>query len=323
MKIGDKSLQWIVAVAVVQAFLVGLLFLGEATGVTNLLSTTETRIVCPGATVIEGATGEQGAQGETGPQGEPGPSGPPGPTGAPGEQGPQGEQGEEGAPGKQGKPGATGTPGPTGSVGPQGETGATGPAGATGATGLQGVPGETGAPGITGAPGATGATGPQGEKGDQGDPGVCPSYHGSYYDTTTQTATPNTPTPMKLNSTISELGISVQGGTRITVAQSGVYNIEFSAQLLQDTLNQSDSVDIWLEINGSPMPNSNTTVYLEKNQARYVAAWNFMVRLEAGDYAELMWYTTTGGVQVLYVAEAPPRPAIPSLILTIDQVASP
>ena len=128
---------------------------------------------------------------------------------------------------------------------------------------------------------------------------------------------------MKLNSTVTELGVSVEGGTRITVAQSGVYNIQFSAQLLQDTLNAADSADIWLNINGSPVANSNTTVYLEKNQARYVAAWNFMVRLGAGEYAELMWFTSTGGVQILHVAENGGRPAIPSLILTVDQVASP
>jgi hypothetical protein len=128
---------------------------------------------------------------------------------------------------------------------------------------------------------------------------------------------------MKLNSTVTEYGVSVEGGTRVTVTQSGVYNIEFSAQLIQDTLNQPDSADIWLNINGSPLSSSNTTVYLEKNQARYVAAWNFMVRLEAGDYAELMWYTSTGGVQILHVPATNGRPAIASLILSIDQVASP
>jgi hypothetical protein len=48
-----------------------------------------------------------------------------------------------------------------------------------------------------------------------------------------------------------------------------------------------------------------------------------MVRLEANNYAELMWYTATGGVRILYVGATGERPAIPSLIATIDQVASP
>lgn len=274
----DKSLRLVAFVAVTQSLLVALAFIGEATGVTNLLGSTETRLVCAGNPSI---TGPAGPQGETGPAGS---------AGAPGMTGPAGAQGEKGD---------------TGATGAQGEKGD------TGATGM------TGAPGVTGAPGATGATGAK------GDPGFCPSFHGSYFDTLTQTGTAGSTNAMRLNSVVSELGVSVVSNSRITVANSGVYNIEFSAQLIQDTLNQADSIDIWLDINGSPVSNSNTTVFLEKNQARYVAAWNFMVRLGAGDYAEIMWYTATGGVQLLAVGATGGRPAIPSVILTIDQVASP
>lgn len=120
------------------------------------------------------------------------------------------------------------------------------------------------------------------------------------------------------------IGVTVAGpsGSHLKVLQAGVYNIQFSAQL-DKTDSGIDEVDIWFRKNGTDLPYSNTKVYLDGNQTKMVAAWNYMLPLEANEYVELAWHSSdltlrlygTGGV-----ANSPNRPAIPSVIGTVQQV---
>lgn len=192
-------------------------------------------------------------------------------------------------------------------VGDTGPTGPTGPIGATGATGATGPTGPTGATGAVGAGGATG-------------------YYGSFYDTTTQTnaAGATGANVMTYNSTdISrEVSIVTSGGkaSRITVNYEGIYNIQFSAQFEKTTAN-ADVVNIWLSKNGTNVPDTDTEITLS-GSSRSVAAWNFLVSANAGDYYELYWSSPDLNVQMLYQGPNtnPTRPAIPSIILTVQQV---
>jgi hypothetical protein len=54
-----------------------------------------------------------------------------------------------------------------------------------------------------------------------------------------------------------------------------------------------------------------------------VAAWNLFVNAAAGDYYELCWYSADSNVYIDASAAAsnPARPAIPSVILTVNQIA--
>ena len=318
---------------VFQAACVGTIVVTEMTGITDIFSDRSTTVICP-----PGETGEKGDQGATGPAGQsgspgaPGATGAPGSSGAPGAAGPQGATGETGARGKTGPAGATGAtgaPGASGAPGPSGAPGSTGPPGSSGVPGISGVagssgpPGSSGAPGITGqigSPGPSGAQGPVGAIGPAGTAGVCTAYYGSYYDTTTQTVGTGVTAAMTLDTVVAESGVSLESGTRLRVSHSAVYNVQFSTQLILTGNNTADQVEIWLAKNGSAVPDSNTSVYLDKSNARYVAAWNFMLPLTANDYVELMWYSSTGRVEILYVAPTGGRPAIPSLILTVNQV---
>ena len=116
-----------------------------------------------------GATGASGLQGNIGPAG---PTGAIGPKGATGVQGATGAIGPKGATGVQGATGigatglgATGATGPTGLKGSTGFSGATGLQGILGSTGATGPTGPSGAPGFTGVQGATGITGATGAAG--------------------------------------------------------------------------------------------------------------------------------------------------------------
>ncbi len=186
-----------------------------------------------------------------------------------------------------------------------------GPSGPPGPTGLKGDTGLTGPKGDTGATGATGATGPAGT-------GGLGSY-GSFFDTTTQTNSGGASgNAFKFDTTDFNSGVSIVSTSRITITNTGKYNIVFSAQM-EKTDSGTDTIEIWLKKNGSNQSNTNTKFYLVGNGAKAVASWNFFVDAAANDYYQIFWYSADSAVRVL--AEiAGTRPAIPSIIMTVNQV---
>lgn len=261
---------------------------------------------------------DQSPTGITGPQGEPGQ------VGAIGPQGPVGKTGVQGRPGKTGESGPQGPAGSAGEIGPQGPiglTGAQGPQGVMGPTGLQGPTGPTGPIGPTGA---TGPTGPQGSAGGFGS-------YGSFYDTTSVLLPQDQAVNVPLNTTALSNGVSIEldefsSPTKIKFDSSGVFNISFSMQL-QKSDTGLDTVSIWLAQNGENVDNSSTDISLiDKNEAsRLFAAWNFVVEASGGDYFQLRISATNNLKTTILYAPAqlnPTRPAIPSTILTVNQIGS-
>jgi hypothetical protein len=85
-----------------------------------------------------------------------------------------------------------------------------------------------------------------------------PSYLGSFKDTTTQVASAiDTPTPVVFNTIEYELGVYRGTPTsRIYFEHEGYYNLEFSLQVLRASSSSASDVYIWVNYNGSPVPNS-------------------------------------------------------------------
>ena len=127
----------------------------------------------------------------------------------------------------------------------------------------------------------------------------------------------NTAYGMTFNSTQFSKGVTIGSPTsRIYVDRSHIYNIQFSAQLNKTSAAKA-SVWIWLDKNGTSVPESATQVALQGSSAATVAAWNFLLDLNAGDYFRLMWSTDDTGCLIEHVAAAAPVPGIPSVILTV------
>jgi hypothetical protein len=144
--------------------------------------------------------------------------------------------------------------------------------------------------------------------------------YGTFYDTTDQTlAASNTAYPITFNTT--DLSAGVYRGTptsRIYVDRPGAYNFQFSIQLI--TTNSSDNnAFIWARINGTDVPDSATKITLKgANGHAYVAAWNFVLRMNTGDYFELVWAGDTTALRIDYSAATAFCPAIPSVIMTVS-----
>ena len=142
--------------------------------------------------------------------------------------------------------------------------------------------------------------------------------YGAFHSTQTQTAAAiNTAYPMTLNAT--DLSFGVYTGTpnsRIYIDTEGIYNFQFSAQL--DKISGGVGlVFIWVRVNGIDIPDSATQIRIQGNNAETVAAWNFVLQLNAGDYFELIWSTDDTSCQILASAASAPHPGIPSVILTV------
>jgi len=148
--------------------------------------------------------------------------------------------------------------------------------------------------------------------------------YGSFYDTTDQTAAViNTAYAMTFNTTDLSFGVT-RGITtsRISVDRPNIYNIQFSAQLI-NTAGGAHRVWIWLRKNGTDVPDTATAVRLQGNNAETVAAWNFLLQMNAGDYFELMWEVDNLAVSLYADPATGVHPAIPSIILTVtDNVSS-
>lgn len=198
----------------------------------------------------------------------------------------------------------------------KGETGAQGPAGP------QGAQGPAGPQGLAGTAGSSGGAGPAGPQGAQGIPGTMSAYYGNFYSTAIQTnlVTANSFT---FNSPADGVGVTIVDNSKITVANAGTYNLQFSAQI-EKSDSGDDEIEIWLSKQGSDISWSNTRILMSGNKAKYVAAWNFVITMAANEYLELKWYSADSAVRIYaeVAPTSPSRPAIPSIIATLTQVKS-
>ena len=153
--------------------------------------------------------------------------------------------------------------------------------------------------------------------------------HGAFQDSTDQTAA-NTTTAyaVTFNTTDFSNGVTIASSSRITVADSGIWNLQFSIQFT-NTTNASQDVDVWFRVNGTNVANSNSRFGFAPRKGvgdpyHIVAALNYFVSLNATDYVEIMWRPTDIGVQIeQYAASASPtRPAVPSAIVTMSFVSN-
>jgi hypothetical protein len=148
--------------------------------------------------------------------------------------------------------------------------------------------------------------------------------YGSFYDTTSQTAAAiNTAYAMTFNTV--DLSVGVTRGTptsRIYVDRPNVYNVQFSAQV-DKTAGGVGLVWVWLRKNGVNVPDSAGQIRIQGNDSEILAAWNYVIQLNAGDYIELMWEVDDTSVILLAEAASAVHPSVPSVILTVtDNISS-
>ena len=153
--------------------------------------------------------------------------------------------------------------------------------------------------------------------------------YGAFQDGTDQTAA-NTTTAYAITFDTTDFnnGVTLSNSSRLNVSQSGIYNIQFSVQLV-NTTNASVDIDIWFRKNGTNIDKSNSRFGLAPRKSlgdpfHLIGAINFFVSLDTNDYVELMWRTSDVGAYIEHYAASstPTRPSIPSVIATVTFVSN-
>lgn len=152
--------------------------------------------------------------------------------------------------------------------------------------------------------------------------------YGAFQDSTDQTAAAaNTAYPITLNTTDYSNGITLSNNSRINVKSYGIYNIQFSIQFANAD-SQIHDTDIWFRKNGTDVAASNSQFSIQSKHGsidgHLIAALNFWIELNANDYVELVWSTTSTNCRIEHIPTqtGPTRPATPSVIVTVNYVSS-
>jgi len=155
---------------------------------------------------------------------------------------------------------------------------------------------------------------------------VAPTY-GSFYSTQTQQVVgAGASTPITYNATFEAYNTQIYGGagtsSRVQIQTSGTYNIQFSAQINLADGNQPQKGDFWFRINGYDVPKSNTSMSITGKDYETVLALNFISYFSANDYFEIIMSSADSNFTIHAESSLtdPPRPDIPSIILTIVPV---
>jgi hypothetical protein len=145
------------------------------------------------------------------------------------------------------------------------------------------------------------------------------SRYGSFYDTTTQTATViNTAKAITFNTTDLSNGVFIGSPTsRIVVDSEGIYNFDTSFQL-DKTSGGTAEFYFWFRLNGVDVPDSASQIRIQGNNAEIFSSLNYFFDLKANDYVELMFSVTDLSVEVAAFPATAPHPGIPSIILTVN-----
>ena len=150
--------------------------------------------------------------------------------------------------------------------------------------------------------------------------------YGAFQSTVDQTAAlANTAYAMTLNTTDYANGVSVASSSRITVADSGIWNLQWSGQF-ENPDSQDHDVRVWLKINGTVVVGSTGFFAVPSKHGSVnghaLVGWNYFVSLNASDYIELWWETDSTQVSIQTYAASGSYPSTASLIATMTFVSN-
>ena len=153
------------------------------------------------------------------------------------------------------------------------------------------------------------------------------SPYGAFSDFTDQTTTANTATLMALGTTDFSNQVTISS-SKITVQNAGIYNLQFSVQL-ESSSNAPQDVFIWLKQNGVDIVGSTGKVGLPARKSpgdpfHDIKGWNYFLSMEANDYVQIYWSTTSVDVSIqTYAASGTPtKPSTASVVATMSFVSA-
>lgn len=146
--------------------------------------------------------------------------------------------------------------------------------------------------------------------------------YGFFADGTQTNPVANTVNTATFSITGPSNGISVVGGTAITVANAGTYTALFTT-LVAKTSGGTSSVSIWFRYNGVDVVGSRQDLELTNTLSTIFTSGNFTLNMAAGSNVQLCWSSadTTVNFLALPAGVTPTRPTGASLKFTLTRIS--
>jgi len=150
--------------------------------------------------------------------------------------------------------------------------------------------------------------------------------YGAFSSDQDQTAIANTATLMTLNTTDFSNEVRI-ANSEITVANAGVYNLQFSAQF-RNTDTAFQDVYIWLKQNGADITGSTGFISIPNRHAgtdgHSIVGWNYFLTMNANDHVEIYWSVPNIAVTIQHLAASgtPTKPSTQSVVATMTFVSA-
>lgn len=144
-------------------------------------------------------------------------------------------------------------------------------------------------------------------------------YYGQFVKTADQVpAAANTAYAVTWTATGIASGVSLTAGSRIGVANAGLYRFSASIQLTSSS-STVKNVWVWYRKNGVDIPNSALITSLDSGTAVRAPSRALLVSMSAGDYLELMFASDSTNVTIDAVPATAFAPAAPAALLSVSQ----
>lgn len=117
-------------------------------------------------------------------------------------------------------------------------------------------------------------------------------------------------------------GISVVGGTALTVVNAGTYTKLFTVGVTK-TSSGTDSISFWLRLNGVDVVGSRQDLNIVNTANTLFVSGNFTLNIPAGGNIQLCWSSpdVTMSLEALPVAVLPTRPTGDSVKVTLTRIS--
>ena len=152
--------------------------------------------------------------------------------------------------------------------------------------------------------------------------------YGAFSSYTTQSTTANTATVLTLSNTDFSNAVTLETGSKITVENAGIYNLQFSVQI-QNFDNAPQDAYIWLKQNGTDIVGSTGVLGMPARKSALdpfhdIKGWNYFLSMNAGDYVQIYWSPTIATVTIpTYAASGTPtKPSTASVVATLSFVSA-
>ena len=127
---------------------------------------------------------------------------------------------------------------------------------------------------------------------------------------------------LQLGNTGPTNGVSIVGGSQITVVNAGTYTKMFTI-IVNKTSGGTSDISIWLRLNGVDVVGSRQDLELTNTLSQIFVSGNFTLNIPAGGNIQMCWSSADTTVQLaaLPAAVTPTRPTGASAKITLTRIS--